>query len=60
MKTIIAIIIVLLIGLGIWYATKGDDIDNQEAAAVGALNVDGDETPDTGADTDTGEFEDKG
>ena len=60
MKTIITIIILLLIGWGVWYFTKGEDIDNQGAAAGNALNASAQESTNAEADIDLGEFEDKG
>ena len=58
MKAIITIIVLLLIGWGIWYATRGEDVDNQAANVGGALNAEVEQ--DGGEDIDLGEFEDKG
>jgi len=58
MKAIITIIVLLLISWGVWYFTRGEDIDNQAANAGGALNAEVEQ--DSGEDIDLGEFEDKG
>jgi len=59
MKAIIWIIVLALLGWGIWSWMDDDNLlDDNEANAVGALDYGN--TDDTATDPDLGEFEDKG
>lgn len=57
MKALVTIIILLLVGLAAWLVMRDDDVDvgdNNPAAAVQAIQEEGEE------EIDLGEFQDKG
>ena len=56
MKTLITIIIIILIGLGIWWAQRGPDVDNgaDNSAAVGNVDIFGNDSIDNGTSTPDG------
>ena len=62
MKAIITIVILALLGLGVWWFVRDNGVDvadNSPAAANAAFNVE-DNSTDTSGDVDLSEFEDKG